>query len=90
MKTFYFTEKELKEYNENIHYLKIDLSKNLNKPVFVLAVAGINAYWKLKKIIGSEDTGYAKKNQKKSINAIFYSKNNDTVLMTDDKNSTQK
>lgn len=61
MKTFYFTEKELKEYNENVHYLKLELQPNVNKPVLVLVVAGINAYWKLKKILGSEDSNHAKK-----------------------------
>lgn len=63
--------------------MKIDISKN--KPIVVLAVSGHDVYHTIKKLIGSDNINYAKKNQTNSFNSLFYQRNEDTITFSSDK-----
>lgn len=88
MKSFYFNKETLAEYSSYVDHLKIDLKKN--KPVIVLAVSGHDVYHTMKKLIGSDDIKYAKKNQINSLNSTFYNRNEDTIVFSSEKIQSKK
>ena len=73
---------------KSFYFNKIDLNKN--KPVIVLAVSGHDVYHTMKKLIGSDDIKYAKKNQINSLNSTFYNRNEDTIVFSSEKIQSKK
>ncbi|EAR86471.2 hypothetical protein TTHERM_00030520 (macronuclear) [Tetrahymena thermophila SB210] len=79
MKSFFFDQKtvqEFKSYVENINF-----NTNTNQPIVVISVAGFDLHSKLKKMVGSEDAQLAKRVEPNSLNALFSTGRDDSIII---------